>query len=178
MLDGWLKIFGSLRLPVGHTHSDIDACFGHTWKWMRGRPIETLDDYFHGIKKTFESTSLNPHVKFVYAIPNFQAFLDDHIDKDLGQYTKTESTQLCWRIQAVETSVMFPLGIKTLHRKYCSDRVIELFKKDPSECHSLIGRSIGLEPMTYCSKWFPEKNNDLPGRFGIEGFYILTSIPS
>jgi hypothetical protein len=59
------------RLPVGHTHSDIDACFGHIWKWMRGRPIETLDDYFHGIRKAFENTSLNPTVKFIYVIPNY-----------------------------------------------------------------------------------------------------------
>ena len=166
------------RLPVGHTHSDIDACFGHIWKWMRGRPIETLDDYFHGIRKAFENTSLNPTVKFIYVIPNYQEFLDSHIDKCFGHYTKTESTQHCWRIQAVESSVMFPLGIKTLCRKYSSDRVVELVKKDPSKCHSSIGRSIGLEPITAFSKWFPDKHNDLPGRNGIEGFYILKSIPS
>ena len=166
------------RLPVGHTHSDIDACFGHIWKWMRGRPIETLDDYFHGIKTSFAATSLNPIVKFVYTIPNYQDFFEKHIDKDFGNYTKLDSTQHCCRIQAVEASIMFPLGLKTLFRKYSSDRVIELIKKDPAKCHSPIGRVIGLEPLEVRSKWFPDKFNDLVGRQGIEGFYTLSSLPS
>ena len=29
------------RLPVGHTHEDIDAYFGHIWKRTRNNPIHT-----------------------------------------------------------------------------------------------------------------------------------------
>jgi hypothetical protein len=36
------------RLPTGHTHEDIDSCFGCIWTWFRGQIFETLDQYKSG----------------------------------------------------------------------------------------------------------------------------------
>ena len=166
------------RLPTGHTHEDIDAVFGHIWKWMRGTPIETLDDYCYGIQEAFESTKLKVKVKFIYMIPDYVKFFQRYIDPEFGNCARMESTQHCWLFQAVESSIMFPLGVKTLYKAYSSDKVVQLCKMNPASCHTSIGQLTGLEPITtICNIWHPSRDNHLKGREGIEGFYILKSVP-
>ena len=41
------------RLPVGHTHDDMDAIFGLLWKWMSGRIVETVDKFKEGVRESF-----------------------------------------------------------------------------------------------------------------------------
>lgn len=69
------------RLPTGHTHEDIDSCFGHTWKHMRKRTINTVQEYEDAILKAFSSTARKAFVHNVYVIPNYIAFLTDSIDR-------------------------------------------------------------------------------------------------
>ena len=38
------------RLPTGHTHEDIDSCFGCIWRWFRDKVFLTFDDYKTGFK--------------------------------------------------------------------------------------------------------------------------------
>ena len=70
----------------------------------------------------------------------------------------------------------FPTGVKTCHRKWASDKVIEFEHKPPNQCISPIGRLTGFEPVLVFSVWHPTKelNRDRP----VEGFYILRDIPT
>jgi hypothetical protein len=166
-----------IRLPTGHTHEDIDASFGHIWKWMRNRPIETLKEYEDGIKESFDKCALKVYVRFVYSLPAYKTFLKDHIDDCFGLFAKEEHSKHCVHIQAVEFSEAFPLGVKTLYSAYTSRTVVEFQKLPPERCQSTIGRLIGLEPYTVHNNWFPNETS-IESRQGISGFYILSSIPN
>ena len=173
-----IKTIHLTRLPTGHTHEDIDAVFGHIWKWMRGNPIETLDQYVNGLQKAFSNTKLRMFVKFVYMVPDYQEFFHGHIDPVFGNFARMELTQHCWLFQAVESSILFPFGVKTLYKAFSSDKVVQFLKVNPEDSHTSIGQLTGLEPITVFSNiWHPSRENTLQGRQGIEGFYILKSIP-
>jgi len=43
------------RLPVGHTHDDIDALFGTLWTHMRNLPLMTPDQWKEECLKAFKS---------------------------------------------------------------------------------------------------------------------------
>lgn len=102
------------RLPTGHTHADIDACFAHIWKWMRDKPIETLSKYSIGIRDSFKLSKLKATVADVYVIPDYTSWLVDCIDSSMGQFAKQELTQHCWRFEAVEPSEYSSLVAKRL----------------------------------------------------------------
>jgi hypothetical protein len=133
------------RLPTGHTHEDIDACFAHIWKWMKNKPVETIPKYKEGIEKAFKGTRLAASVRDVYVIPNYIDFFEDAIDEHLKNYTKEIETQHQWRFQAVQPSPNFLSGVKVTYRAYSSDKVIE-FKQLPKHlCITPIGQLTGLE---------------------------------
>jgi hypothetical protein len=35
-----VRVIHYTRLPTGHTHEDIDACFGHIKKILKGKKIK------------------------------------------------------------------------------------------------------------------------------------------
>lgn len=166
------------RNPAGHTHDDIDGVFGVIWQWFKNKPCETITAYKDEVLKAFADSKLNVTMNDVYLVPNYIALFEPCIDKKLSRLHKEEDTQHQWRFVAVETSAYFPLGCKTMYRAYCSDKVIELKKKDKSDCISFIGRITGLEPITVNVKWHPQADpNDLR-RPNIEGFFLLHSLPN
>ena len=171
------RVITLTRLPVGHTHEDIDGCFAHIWNWMKTRPVLTLDEYKVGIEEAFRSTALNPTVTDVYVIPGYTKFVEDCVDPSLGQYAKMGVTQHQWRFEAVGESLEFPLGCKVLYRAYSSDRVIEMVSKPKSECFTPVGQVTGLEPVTTHVKWYPD-GDTFQSRPGVEGFYLLKEMPS
>ena len=53
-----LRIFDKIevnRLPVGHTHEDIDALFGTLWKHVRSEVIKTPQDFKNYVLKSFNN---------------------------------------------------------------------------------------------------------------------------
>ena len=94
------------RLPTGHTHEDIDACFAHIWRGMRQRVVHTVDEYIEGIKKIFNGT-LKTSVTDLYVVPDFTVFFEKHIDKNLSNYAKEEDTQHQFKFEAVDCSADF-----------------------------------------------------------------------
>jgi hypothetical protein len=166
------------RLPTGHTHEDIDACFAHVWKYMRQKPCETIDDYKKKIEEIFSDYKCKAKVEDVYIIPDYDTFFEDVLDKNLADLHKKINTQHQWKFEAVKSSPHFPLGCKTTYRAYSSDKVVEFEKKPKASCVSPIGQLTGLEPTTSYTKWYPSIDNNLPGRAGIEGFYLLRGMPS
>lgn len=112
----------------------------------------------------------------VMLIPDYQKILIRCVDPKLQNLHREAETQHQWLFDAVEPDMYFPFGCRTLYRAYCSDTVIEFFKKAPSQCVSKIGRYTGLEPVTVACKWYPSADCD-PKRAGVEGMSILTDLP-
>ena len=164
------------RLPVGHTHEDIDACFAVIWRIFRHTTCSTLDEYKRKIETSFKSEQLSAFVEDVWVVPNYQGFLENCIDTKLSRLHKEIQTQLQWRFEAVSPSRYFPLGCKTNYRAYSSDKVVEFLQKPEQQCMSDIGKLTGLEPCTLYIKWYPSATCH-PDRPGIEGMYLLKALP-
>lgn len=164
------------RLLTGHTHEDIDACFGTLWSTFKSHPVWTMDNWADSVEERFGETDLKANVKDVWVIPDICALLEDCIVKDLSSMHRDLQTQHQWRFTAVEISPAFPLGCKTCFRAYSSDQVIELIHKPKELCISEIGRFTGLEPTYLHCNWYPSPQCD-PNRPGIEGMYLLEKLP-
>ena len=167
------------RLPTGHTHEDIDACFALIWLCFRSESCETLQGYKKTIEETFAETNLKAKMKDIYVIPNYQFFFEGCIDGKLARLHHDMQTQHQWRFEAVN-SVHFPDGCKTTFKAYSSDKVVEFVKKPKQQCIGIIGQYTGLEATTLYCPWYPSANGlgSDPNRQGVEGFYILRNIPN
>lgn len=164
------------RLPTGHTHEDIDACFALIWSRCRNCSCETVEQYKANIIDAFKDTKLNPTVEDIVVVPDYATWITPSIDRHLANLHHDEETQHQWKFEAVKPSPYFQLGVKTIHRAYSSDRVVELVKKPKDQCLSRIGQLTGLEAVTLYCCWYPSPTC-IPERPGIEGFTILRSIP-
>lgn len=165
------------RLPTGHTHCDIDGGFGHMKNFFKQHPCETLEDFQEGIRLFYEKTKLKPQVEFVHVVPDYVEFMRGCVDEISG-YAKEEKTQHRWLFEAVPVSADFPFGVKTIHRNYASDIVVEFDEKDTSACLTPVGCLTGLEPRTTFVRWFPSANDNMnAGRNAVEGYYILRRVP-
>ena len=69
-----VRIINLTRLPVGHTHDDIDACFGHLWKILRKRIISSVQSYKEQVELKFKKHKLRVYVKHVYVIPDYKVY--------------------------------------------------------------------------------------------------------
>ena len=63
-----------------------------------------------------------------------------------------------------------------MYKAYTNDRVVVFEKKNKDECLSQVGAATGLEPITLHCPWHPSSYDD-PSRPGVEGFYLLKSVP-
>jgi hypothetical protein len=120
------------RLPVGHTHEDIDAIFGVIANAVFGKTIHTIAEYQKIIRQRFSKSGLKCSFQDVFVIPNYVSVMEDHIDPHLKNLHKMENTMLQWRFDAVVPSPgLFPNGVKTCYRAYSADKVTY-------SCHSNI----------------------------------------
>ena len=163
------------RLPVGHTHEDIDALFGHIWTSYRLNPCLTMTDYKEVVQRCFSRNSkVNASIEDVNVIPDYYSFLKPHNDK-ITRWAKEELSVHQLHIYAVDEDILSPLGYRMRYRDFCSDRVVLLKQCSKIEAVTAIGQLTGLEPITHHVKWFPEKQNDI-GLLG-EGIFTLRRIP-
>ena len=183
-LVGWLQLIVAkqllpeillTRLPVGHTHEDIDALFGHIWAAYRLKPCLTMSDYVEVVRRCFDGNS-KVEVDFddVNVIPDYYTFLQPHNDK-ITRWAKEELTVHQIHIYAVKEDITSPLGYRLRYRDYCSDRVVILKACSKIEAATLVGQQTGLEPITHHVKWFPDDRNDLGVLGG--GIFTLRRIP-
>jgi hypothetical protein len=166
------------RLPTGHTHEDIDGCFGTIWSALCSEPLLTMDDWKDKVLKTFDQTTLKASVKDIWVIPDFCKVIEPCIIRDLGQMHRDLKTQHQWRFRAVERCHFFPYGCKATFRAYSSDCVIEFIRKPRLNCLSEVGRYTGLEPTKLFCRWFPSSECNPTSRPGVEGMFILENLPS
>ena len=134
------------RLPVGHTHEDIDACFGVIASWYGTHIVHTPDEYKAAIEEAFgaESSKLKCKVVDVFVVPNYQAFFEPAIDHHFGRTHKMEWTQHQYRFEAVTISDHFPNGVKFTYRKFSCDKVVVIDKKPIINCRTAVGILTGI----------------------------------
>ena len=120
---------------------------------------------------------LQPEIyPFLVCIPDYKEFYRSFIDAAFSTFAKLELTQHVWYFEAVEPSSLFPCGSKVMYKAYANDRVVVFEKKSKDECLSAVGAATGLEPITLHCPWHPGTYED-PSRPGVEGFYLLQSVP-
>ena len=133
------------RLPVGHTHEDIDACFGTIATWFGTSIIQNPQEYKLAVEKAFsgEGKKIKCCVNDVFVVSDYQSFFEDCIDTHFGRTHKLEWTQHQYCFEAVEISRLFPCGAKFTYRKYSSDKVVVINKKPALLCKTAIRRKTG-----------------------------------
>ena len=155
------------RLPVGHTHEDIDAQFGHIWTWFRSTPCLSLDQYREGIEECFRTSVVKLTLKDIYVIPNYFEFIAD----DIERWAKKELTVHQIYFSRVPQSAYSPLGVRVLYRDYVSPRVVELKPVEKNKAVTRIGQLTGFDPVTHYSRWYPDEDT-IPFR-SVAGFSLL-----
>lgn len=100
------------RLPVGHSHADIDAMFGKIWKKARREAITTPQRYRKIIEEAIKTPNKAVRVKDVFMIPDIVKYLEQYTDKELKNYAKMEDTKLQFIFDAVPVSADYPGGVK------------------------------------------------------------------
>jgi hypothetical protein len=74
------------RLPVGHTHEDIDATFALIWEAAKNHNIITPEYYERIILKALRNKTPQQKVIDIFAIPDFHDLIDDCIDPQFGRF--------------------------------------------------------------------------------------------
>ena len=154
------------RLPVGHTHEDIDGVFSRIWIRMRDLGVITPQDYKRLVTAAIAPKAADPNggktrMKFVdiFCIPDYKVIMAPCM-VSFGRVFKEQWTQLCFRFRAVESSADFPLGVEMHYRAYAQDEVFEIVDTDRWEC--------GKGARKCHVQWFPEG----------KGHYLLHSCPA
>jgi hypothetical protein len=158
------------RLPVGHTHEDIDSRFGKIWTYIRTRHVYTFDEFCKAIKSAFGYSPLIS-VQPVFAVYNYKAYYDQFIDPSLiDKYSKLEGTQLYFKIQPLrdEDRACNPANIlvRTNYRKFGQDyslglRPNQLPNSEESSSSSVAENDLPFQPVVIHASWIPESAKDI-----------------
>ena len=74
------------RLPVGHTHEDIDAVFGKIWKFIDGQAVLTPPAYERALKFAMAQREVDICIEDVLCVPDYKSYMEPYIDKDLTRH--------------------------------------------------------------------------------------------
>ena len=153
------------RLPVGHTHEDIDSKFGKLWDIFRQKSADSPQMYRQLIERQLKNKITRFLVEDVLIIPDYEAYLTQNkhecFDGLFGHYAKEEKSQLQFKFQRVPCSIKHPLGCQVTFRSHSSDVYHDIVS---SESHNLNGESesayyVQLVKTDVEVKWFPETIN-------------------
>ena len=165
------------RLPVGHTHEDIDAMFGVLWMSFRLKPCLTLNAYKQCILDCFSGDkSVEADCEDIYIIPDYAKFIAPHCDP-LSRWAKEQLTVHQIHISICRESCYFPHGYFLQYRDYVSERVIELKAVEKTSAVTFTGHLTGIEPVTHHSKWFPDEDTYASENRPVAGIFNLKRIP-
>jgi hypothetical protein len=126
------------RLPVGHTHEDIDGLFALIWKKLRDEYIITPSQFSDLIAYSLRKKA-RVVVNDVHAVPDYVKLLDGCIDKDLGRYAKEEWAQLQMHFDRNDNAHM---DCDISYQAYTQDEFIEVVQEvvpEGKEARSLSG---------------------------------------
>ena len=149
------------RLPVGHTHEDIDSRFGKIWTYMRNRHCYTFDKFVDIIKQAFSNSPLITVVP-VFAVYDYKAFYDRFIDEELkDKYSRLDFTQLYFKFQPLreQDRAYNPSNIivRTNYRKFGQEYSIGLRPNQIDHTST----ELPFQPVVIHSCWIPESALDI-----------------
>ena len=154
------------RLPVGHTHEDIDGRFGVLSQHIRELSIETPQKFFVETQKAFYNDC---DLTYVAAIYDYKAFYDKLRDP-LISVKKEEYTNLGFRIEKLTTTEMEKIRIeqersgalapalfdvKVNYKKCAQDVTVDLRPMNPLYDGSAESDAEIFYPVAICSRWIP-----------------------
>ena len=106
------------RLPVGHTHEDIDALFGIIWMNTNCKVIKTpfqwtkyarsafrLYDYDSTGKRRRDQNREMPRFFDIHVVYDYKRCLDEMLDPNFGGYSKMELSALHFRFKRIGSNV-------------------------------------------------------------------------
>ena len=149
------------RLPVGHTHEDIDSRFGKIWTYIRQRHVYTPQQFSQHIKAAFGNRG-NIFVVLVLAIFDYYSFYNEYVDHDI-KMGKGDATQHQWKFQRASPSVMekysaeFPNSVVIQYRKMAQDQTVMLI---PCDCRD--GSVLVYQNHIVRSSWQPTESVESP----------------
>ena len=127
------------RVPVGHTHEDIDAVFGTIGTCCREKISRTLKEFDNNVISACKENGnlIVDEIHDVMVVPNYRKIFDDlesnrqlNIPSLLHHLLDTKHT---WKFLAIDPHPgHFPLGVKVVYKAYCCNKVVE-FDKIPKE---------------------------------------------
>lgn len=68
------------RLPVGHTHEDIDSKFALIWKRVRNSFVLTPVQYEKAINEALTTSKMTCTVHDLFIIPDYVLYISPHLD--------------------------------------------------------------------------------------------------
>jgi hypothetical protein len=135
------------RLPVGHTHEDIDAKFAKIWRIIRSAHVLTPQQYEELIIKALGTNTFLCEVIDIFAIPDYIQFLEKYIDPEFERFAKQKWTQLEFTFEAVPVSEQFPNGVKVTYRPFCADEAILIVTDSKAPCQIIDDHLTNIVPM-------------------------------
>jgi len=167
------------RLPVGHTHEDIDGMFGVIWQHNKmfniltpqKQAFLTRKAFAHRIAKGFEV-----EVEDVFAVPDYRKYITPNSWlKRVFKTTKDEPyTQLQFTVEKVPVSEHFPLGVRTMYKAYATDSAIEIIRKGIVPFIVPPRSTIGLMALRVDSYNRPTSDDN---NGGPEGARVMNNLP-
>ena len=147
------------RLPVGHTHEDIDGRFGVLSMHLREQSIEHPEKFFAEAKDAFLGDC---EVTYTAAIYDYKKFYDSCIDK-LVMVKKKEFTQLGFRIERLSADeIAASRGclhlVKVNYRKCASDIIVDLREMNPLYNTEADSTAEIFYPVVILPRWMPKES--------------------
>jgi hypothetical protein len=122
------------RLPVGHTHEDIDAIFALIWELVKNYCCLSPQQYRHIIKEAIKAKESYQEVFDIFAIPDYSRFLSPFRGyAHFGRAFKQDLTMHQFSFEKVDVSSTCPFGVEIKHRKYATDSYTAIIKIPPDE---------------------------------------------
>ena len=151
------------RLPVGHTHEDIDSRFGKIWVYIRQRHVYTPQQFVRSIQEAFGNRK-SIRVITVMAIFDYKAFYDKYVDTGINMGSGT-ATQHQFKFERATPAMMdkyadhFPNSVVITYRKNAQEQTVLLY---PCDCRD--GSAAVYQNHVLVSSWQPQESieDDIP----------------
>jgi hypothetical protein len=120
---GGLQKIVLTRMPVGHTHEDIDGIFGRISQHIKELHVLTPLAYENAIREALKKNGiLEVEVKDINVIPDYAKFFANCVDRNFGCSFKNDFAKLQFTIEAVSVNPYYhPVGVKLTCRRFVSD---------------------------------------------------------